>query len=332
MSEKVESFWWVLEIILPLKVLAPEAGILKFNVARNWCDTGTFSTLNKVRKYFRPEEMMTLDLNGAPLTVRQTSLGNPDDGRWSPEVTLENSGKREVIFALMLHEYTFKKVDKKVRRSHKIHGLKKVHVKAGGRAKLALKAEDNSGKLLWLATAVLDARTGKALYQRLVQGRKSLALGRQPATAAGRLVNGSFAAYDYPGYGKTVFFFNFSGKIPKTVVMTAPDGRQTRSSIRQENGKYLAVVPMPSAPGTYALTLDDGQSLCRIIRKNFKWLGNNLGKEKVVLPPFTPVKTGGNNTIEVLYRKHRINAAGLWDSVESKGTELLASPMYFELD
>ena len=49
-ASKVESFYWVLEVAIPLKAVSGTNGKFRFNVARNWCDISTFSTLNKVKK------------------------------------------------------------------------------------------------------------------------------------------------------------------------------------------------------------------------------------------------------------------------------------------
>ena len=327
----VESFWWSVEMKIPLSELASAGGVLKFNVARNWCDTGTFSTLNKVRKYFSPADMIRLDLSDAPAVVKQNGLGNPDDGVWETESSAENRSGRDVIFAVMLHEYAFKKVDGKVKRSHTVHALEKKVLAPGETGKLALRHRAGSDALIWFATAVLDAKTKRVLCHRLIQGRKSLFTGRRPVYAAGEIKKaGRFRVYDYPGFGHAAFFFNFTSQAPARLHMTGPDGKEVRFGITVRGGEHYCRADIPSAPGVYTFTLPDGREVCRISRKDFPWLGNDLGKEKVVIPPFTPIETN-RNEVTLLYRKHRINHFGLWDSVESKGTELLAEPMSFEL-
>jgi len=327
----VESFWWVTEMKIPLSELTPAGGVLKFNVARNWCDTGTFSTLNKVRKNFLPADMIRLDFSDSPVTVKQNTLGNPDDGNWDTESTAVNSSGREVVFAVMLHEYAFKKADGKVKRSHTVHALEKKILSPGETGKLVLRRKTASNALIWFATAVLDAKTKKVLHNRLIQGRKSLFTGRRPLYAAGEIKKtGRFRVYDYPGFGHAAFFFNFTSPAPENLQMTGPDGKAVKFPITARGGEHYCRAEIPSALGVYTFTLPGGREVCRITRKNFPWLGNDLGREKVVIPPFTPIRTCGNE-VEVLFRKHRLNHFGLWDSVESKGTELLAEPMSFEL-
>jgi len=61
-------------------------------------------------------------------------------------------------------------------------------------------------------------------------------------------------------------------------------------------------------------------------RQTFPWEGNTLGITEEVFPPFTPVRTDGRK-VEVIGRQYLLNGFGLWDSVISQGSELLAAPM-----
>lgn len=329
-ASKVESFYWVLEVAVPLKEISGTNGKFRFNVARNWCDTGTFSTLNKVNKYFLPRDMIEVIPEAKSFVVRQEEIGNFDDGNFDAAATLDNHYGKDVIFALMLHEYTFKKINGKVKRFHKVHALKSAVVKAGKSSKLQFSHNDDSKKLLWVATAVLTADTRQLLYSRLLQGRKSLFTGRRPVYAAGEFKGGSFTVYDYPGYGYASFFFKFKKNPFSNIIMTSPDGRKTSFTLTKKSGSFYCRAAIPSTAGVYTFTLPDGRKICQIVRKNFEFLNNNYGKEKVVIPPFTPINNK-QNTLSMIFRTHKINAFGLWDSVTSKGTELLNSPMYFEL-
>lgn len=61
-------------------------------------------------------------------------------------------------------------------------------------------------------------------------------------------------------------------------------------------------------------------------RKHFVWENNTLGMTDRVYPPFAPVTTKGN-TLGVVLRSFKMNGFGLWDSVISKGKEILAGPI-----
>lgn len=329
-ASKVETFYWVLEIAVPLKEIVGTGGKFRFNVARNWCDTGSFSTLNKVAKYFQPKEMIEVTLDQKNVIVRQDEIGNFDDGNFDAAVTLDNHYGKDVIFALMLHEYTFKKIDGKVKRFHKVHGLKHAIVKPGEHKKLVFSHNDDSKKMLWFSTAVLDVKTKQLIFSRLIQGRKSLFVGRRPVYASGEFKDGSFTVYDYPGYGHAAFFLKFKKNPSSQIIMTAPDGRKTAFALTKKSSSFYCRAAVPSAAGVYSFALPDDRKICEINRKHFEFLNNNIGKEKVILPPFTPIESK-NNTVSMIFRSHKLNAFGLWDSVVSKGSELLAGPMYFEL-
>ncbi len=61
-------------------------------------------------------------------------------------------------------------------------------------------------------------------------------------------------------------------------------------------------------------------------RERFPWEGNELGLEHKVYPPFEPVKVDGRK-VSVVDRTYTLNAQGTFDSVISKGRELLAGPI-----
>ncbi len=61
-------------------------------------------------------------------------------------------------------------------------------------------------------------------------------------------------------------------------------------------------------------------------RSYFAFEGNDLGTGHNVYPPFTPVEVKGAQ-VSVVERTYTVNALGLFDSVISRGRELLAEPM-----
>jgi len=65
-------------------------------------------------------------------------------------------------------------------------------------------------------------------------------------------------------------------------------------------------------------------------RKVFPWENNKLGLSERVIPPFTPIEIKGKSLFTVL-REHRLNEAGLWDQVISRGRPLLAGPMKWKV-
>ncbi|MFP4026680.1 MAG: LamG domain-containing protein [Candidatus Brocadiia bacterium] len=62
------------------------------------------------------------------------------------------------------------------------------------------------------------------------------------------------------------------------------------------------------------------------VRKSFPWEDNELGISRDVYPPFESIKVK-DLQVKVVDRTYRINAFGLWDSIVSRGRELLAEPI-----
>lgn len=74
----------------------------------------------------------------------------------------------------------------------------------------------------------------------------------------------------------------------------------------------------------------DGQVLAErvdpFVVQSFPWEGNQLGMEKIVIAPFTPVQVDGMK-LQVWGRTYDFAASGLPTSIQSKGQEMLASPI-----
>ena len=96
----------------------------------------------------------------------------------------------------------------------------------------------------------------------------------------------------------------------------------------------------PLAAGSYdvrlVLTAPDGTK--REIRRGFErerfeWEKSASGRDRVVLPPFTPMAADDAGArVDCVLRRHELDGSGLWKRVSSQGRELLASPMRLEID
>jgi len=96
-------------------------------------------------------------------------------------------------------------------------------------------------------------------------------------------------------------------------------------------GRGQGMIALPDLPdGEYAVEYAFGRHTVRspktFRRIHFPWEGNTLGAGHKVWPPFTPVEVRGDR-VGVVGRTYRLNGFGLFDSVVSRGRELLASPM-----
>jgi hypothetical protein len=68
-------------------------------------------------------------------------------------------------------------------------------------------------------------------------------------------------------------------------------------------------------------------------RKRFPWENNPAGRDRIVIPPFTPLQCDeARRTVSCVLRRHELGNAGLWNQVTSQGRPLLAAPMRLEIE
>ena len=92
--------------------------------------------------------------------------------------------------------------------------------------------------------------------------------------------------------------------------------------------------------GTYSLAVTlaakDGQrrEFQRTFeRKRFPWENNPAGRDRIVIPPFTPLQVGkARLTVSCVLRQHELGNVGLWNQVTSQDRPLLAAPMRLEIE
>jgi len=68
-------------------------------------------------------------------------------------------------------------------------------------------------------------------------------------------------------------------------------------------------------------------------RKRFAWENSELGLDRVVIPPFTPLTVDETvPAVGCVLREHHLDGSGLWKQVSSQGHPLLSSPMRLEAE
>jgi hypothetical protein len=96
----------------------------------------------------------------------------------------------------------------------------------------------------------------------------------------------------------------------------------------------------PLDEGTYeirlALIARDGarREITRTFQRNrFPWENSRLGRDRVVIPPFTPlVSEETPPSVACVLRRHQLDGTGLWKQVSSQDRLLLASPIRLEIE
>ena len=124
----------------------------------------------------------------------------------------------------------------------------------------------------------------------------------------------------------------------------------TRKGTTQKLAQYGGKLPMPAAGETVSVpSLDDAiyeltmvlaaidgthQEIRRTFtRKRFPWENMELGRERTVIPPFTPlVVDKRRKSVACVLRTHELDGNGLWKQVTSQDAPLLAAPMRLEIE
>ncbi len=101
-------------------------------------------------------------------------------------------------------------------------------------------------------------------------------------------------------------------------------------------GEAMPVPDLPEGDYLLTLTLTGGAEPVveeRGIRRDRpEWEGNRLGRDEVLIPPFTPLTVDEKaNRVACVLRSHEHGAAGLWRQVVSQERELLAAPVRLEV-
>lgn len=104
-------------------------------------------------------------------------------------------------------------------------------------------------------------------------------------------------------------------------------------TVAAQKGRLVLALPAPFPNGTYAVNYrllkgeqDIGKKTLRLTRERFPWEKNTLGKDKVVVPPFEPVKVEGQ-TVSVWGRRHLFDKTGFPKAIASQALELLDGPI-----
>lgn len=336
-----ESGYWNLEIKIPVNEIGDPSKFLKMNIARNWSEIGQ-SALISTANHLDRKNMFRLDWNMQNPAIRMTELGAPDEGVWKLRISGENFSKdRDFVVAAMLRKITWSTVDGKTQSAQSVEKVETQILPAGGNTNLSLDYDANKN-VHYLTVVVFDPRSGEVIYSRFISGAKGAASGRHPATAKFEIPGlGDGQLFYYPGFNKAAVQINFaSEKMIENVNVFAVDknGNKTSATAVKMNRYYRALLQLNKDTGEYSFGIDVTakgakpeiiKNICKVEKRSFQWENNNLGKDKIIIPPFIPIKTD-EGFVEVLDRKHKINPSGLWNSLVIKGKEQLAAPMRFE--
>ncbi|MCY2989036.1 MAG: DUF6067 family protein [Planctomycetota bacterium] len=103
-------------------------------------------------------------------------------------------------------------------------------------------------------------------------------------------------------------------------------------------GETLEVPPLDAGNYEVQLSLITTDGTRREIKRTFErrwfpWENCLLGRDRVVIPPFTPlVVDEAQATVACVLRRHQLDGTGLWRQVTSQDRDLLESPLRLEIE
>jgi hypothetical protein len=339
-ASRAISGWWVLEVRIPLKEIGNITDKFKFNIVRNWCKWGT-SSIAETKGFANRKFMIKANVKKDIPAFKMNSLGTPEAGSWDVELQVENivPGKEYIVASSLIQRSSpqgngnVKSLDKTQKYQQKI-------VSSNQKIKWQYKTKNEDKHALYCI--LMDAQTQEVLFSRTVSAKKGVSNGRYPATLnfyLGKKSSGS--CFYYPGFNKTLLDITIpnSTEVAKLKVsVKGPDDYNKFYFISKKGQKYIKTIPIGDKAGKYTLSFDyyrNGKSCNNfpnvfvLEKRKFNWENNNYGKDRIIIPPFTPVKAN-NKTRDVILRKLVFNSQGVLDSIIAKDREILADKMHFK--
>ena len=327
----VRAGWWELEMSVPLASIGSVKDGFHVNAAKCAPGQGS-SSLTAAKMHIHGPKIHMVVRKGAP-AVHMDSLGSPMEGRWQPGLRIASAAEgRRYRADILLREVDSTGKDGKVLLlENKVLGK-------DGRLDVAFNTRSRSE--MRLEATVRDADDGKPVFERIIYARRGARAENIPPTGGFDL--GQMAevmAFHYPGLKKVRFNLYASPDHRIDGVSCTVGGRTFR--LEKRNGVFTVMADAPSAEGkhpvSFAMTGDFGrrrfENAWTLEKRVFDWEteGPLIGRERVILPPFHPIRQSGD-TLSVTLREYRPGTAGLPRSVRSLGRELLAAPAFFEAE
>lgn len=356
-----DTKYWYAE----LRIKAADLGIAKFtdgmkaglNVSRVWAFPYSYTGLVR-----RPHELVKVTfLKGAP-AFQIDGFGNIRDGKLKLDCSVrEYEGDTFVPREMAYDENASGKAGSRT-SGNRLH-LKLETLEKNGQIQNQKNAECNMipGKVLPLSiretfstikpqhiritatqndkmilySAVLPVFSLPSDFQKSLQER----LRKGTVSGSWRLTSAFFPYWEKA----RIRFTNFSEKIAKEgdsvlIRIHSPNGYdQSKSSPLNGMSPVEIEFSIPGLPeGVYTVECSIVDRNKKVLdkkndtytRKKFVWEHNNIGKSRIVLKPWTPVKVK-NTSVSVWERTFRISGTGLPESIIVRGKEILSSPVAF---
>jgi hypothetical protein len=340
-KNRIADGWWESEASVSLASIGAEAEDLgrewRVHVCRSWRSPLEYTSWSwAVTGGFQNPDCMTRVRwdAGAPV-VQVRSLGDVTANKLDAQISVRNPTDSPLALKV--------KIEAQPSNQPWFEEEKELTLAPGEEQAVALK-RDNMGPSKHFGEILVTSADGaKTFYRR--------PLAWEPATGPKwQMVNKELKPVDftvayYPYHRKLRAKVDFTGlmekqmaaKIAKVDFAVAKEGKElaTASVSEFKNCTGQAILELPKlADGRYEVTasLSGAATFTQSFEhKTWEWEHNHIGKSRMVVPPFTPLKVNGN-VVEPVLRAHTMNGFGLWDQVVSKGEPLLTRAIRFEMD
>lgn len=320
--------WWLMELSLPLSGVGVDADRFYVNAGRSG-PTHSYSSLVGYEAAGRGKMLELVVRKDAP-AVKFVSPGNPIGGDWTSELACGSVPDGCKVRATSLIREILGD-DSNVAVASEQSAM----LCSGEEFSAAFKTNSKA----WYRAEITfaDAASGEVFMKRDYVTRAERKGNPIPATAHGELGSfGSVSVYDYPDFGKARITVDVNPE--KNVEAVRGTFAGGKFELGRVDGGFSGLVQSPRSEGTYpvgiALKTSAGiekfPAAVSIVRVRREWEGKDIGRERVIVPPFTKIEKKGN-VLGVLMRECRFAGAALPSSVNALGREIMASHAYFEI-
>ena len=333
--------YWTLEVRIPLKDInaenLPPVSKWKMQIARSWRNPTAQTPINKSRFFANPEEMNDVVFVQDSPAVRLHTLGdNYVNGDTSIKFIVDNptSQTQKIKYSISV-----------VSEAAPIGKDGFATIAPGKSENIEIKFKETS-KVNFDLKAVFFNSRNEIIYQRNFFWRNS----PEKRWVAPEAVNSNYLEFGiYPYFNKVrVRFGNYKepfniSKIESASVFLSDDkgqliGKKYQPERIADIGFYSEFPLDLNKKGNYYVNLTMKQKDGKITAykekfefDKFEWEHNKLGRERIVLPPYKPLKYD-NNKIKTLLAEYTLNDGFISALKAGRADALLAAPITLSLN
>ncbi len=335
-ASKMEKGYWTLEVCIPLKDIGLDKIALpakwQFQFGRNWKNPLEIGALNQTTNFIQPEEMNDVIFDKAAPSVRFNTLGND-----------YSKGKNEITFTIDNPTKSAQKINYSIAVASEAAPRSKeetVTVAPGKSEKIVLAYTDNS-KITNDLKAVFHDANGKLLYKRNFQWSLPVT-SRWIAPDVKNSAELEFGIYPYYNkarlrLGNPSLPYDMRKAVSANAFIGDAKGNplgKKYPAVQVKDIGFTADIPLDlNKKGTYNAVIEitgkDGKKLSfkkEFTFDKFAWEHNNLGKDRIVIPPYIPLKYDGSK-VKTLTAEYTLKNGFIAAAKAGKAEKLLAGPI-----